>query len=76
MGPLPGRALRGGQGPFILATGQGLPVAILLVLFIPGYALVAALFPDNKEINRIQRIALSFVDGACTSRTRQGDQNC
>ncbi len=45
---------------FILATGQGLLVAILLVLFIPGYALVAALFPDNKEINWIERIALSF----------------
>ncbi len=45
---------------FILATGQGLLVAILLVLFIPGYVLVAALFPDNKEINWIERIALSF----------------
>ncbi len=45
---------------FVLATGQGLLVAILLVLFIPGYVLVAALFPDNKEINWIERIALSF----------------
>ncbi len=45
---------------FILTTGQGLLVAILLVLFIPGYVLVAALFPGNKEINWIERIALSI----------------
>ncbi len=32
---------------FILATGQGLLVAILLVLFVPGYVLVAALFPGG-----------------------------
>ena len=32
---------------FILATGQGLLAAILLVLFIPGYVLVAALFPGG-----------------------------
>ncbi len=45
---------------FILTTGQGLLVAILMVLFIPGYALVAALFPDTEEINWIERVALSF----------------
>ncbi len=45
---------------FILTTGQGLLVAILLVLLIPGYVLVAALFPDNQEIDWIERIALSF----------------
>ncbi|MFQ5874421.1 MAG: DUF1616 domain-containing protein [Dehalococcoidia bacterium] len=45
---------------FILTTGQGLLVAILLVLFVPGYALVAALFPGSQEINWIERIALSF----------------
>ncbi|MFQ5803985.1 MAG: DUF1616 domain-containing protein, partial [Candidatus Methylomirabilales bacterium] len=32
---------------FILATGQGLLIAILLVLFVPGYVLVAALFPGD-----------------------------
>ncbi len=45
---------------FILTTGQGLLVAILMVLFIPGYALVAALFPDKEEIDWIERIAFSF----------------
>lgn len=45
---------------FILTTGQGILVAILLVLFIPGYVLVAALFPEDEEINWIERVALSL----------------
>ncbi len=44
----------------VLATGQSLVVAILMVLFIPGYTLVAALFPDKEGIDWIERIALSF----------------
>ncbi len=47
-------------GMLILLLGQGLPVAIPMVIFFPGYVLVAALFPDNKEIDWIVRIALSF----------------
>lgn len=31
-----------------------------MVLFIPGYALIAALFPGNKDIDGIERVALSF----------------
>lgn len=34
----------------------GIPV----VLFIPGYALIAALFPGRKDIDTIERVALSF----------------
>ncbi|MDD4126667.1 MAG: DUF1616 domain-containing protein [Methanomicrobium sp.] len=34
--------------------------ALPVVLFIPGYALIAALFPGNKDIDGIERIALSF----------------
>jgi uncharacterized membrane protein len=34
----------------ILTTGQGLLAAILLVLFIPGYVLVAALFPGDSGL--------------------------
>ena len=34
----------------------GVPV----ILFIPGYALIAALFPAAKDIDGIERIALSF----------------
>ena len=33
---------------------------VLLVLFIPGYALIAALFPAAGDIDGIERIALSF----------------
>ena len=33
---------------------------IPLVLFIPGYALIAALFPKAQDIDGIERVALSF----------------
>lgn len=33
---------------------------VIVVFFVPGYALIAALFPNNKGINNTQRIALSF----------------
>lgn len=44
----------------LLALDIGNLVAILLVLFVPGYVLVAALFPSANEIDWIERIALSF----------------
>ena len=31
-----------------------------MVLFIPGYTLIAALFPGDKDIDGIERVALSF----------------
>lgn len=34
--------------------------ALPVVLFIPGYVLIAALFPGSTEIDSIERIALSF----------------
>ncbi|MEA2035189.1 MAG: DUF1616 domain-containing protein, partial [Euryarchaeota archaeon] len=34
--------------------------ALPVVLFIPGYALIAALFPGNRDIDGIERVALSF----------------
>jgi uncharacterized membrane protein len=33
---------------------------VVVVFFVPGYALVAALFPNDKGINNSQRIALSL----------------
>jgi len=44
----------------LLAFGEGSILAMLLVLFVPGYMLVATLFPGNSEIDWIERIALSF----------------
>jgi len=44
----------------LLVLNVGNLVALLLVLFVPGYVLLAALFPENTEIDWIERIALSF----------------
>ena len=40
----------------VFRTVLGLPV----VLFLPGYALIAALFPRKNDLDAIERIALSF----------------
>jgi uncharacterized membrane protein len=34
--------------------------ALPIVLFIPGYALIAALFPNKSDIDLLERVALSF----------------
>ena len=47
--------LPGVNGTFLRVV-FGIPV----ILFIPGYALIAALFPAAKDIDGIERIALSF----------------
>ena len=44
----------------LLITRTGNFAALLLVLFVPGYVLVAALFPGPKEIDWIERVALSL----------------
>lgn len=35
-------------------------LGIMMVLFLPGYALIAALFPGKKDLDEIERLALSF----------------
>ncbi|MCQ1535078.1 DUF1616 domain-containing protein [Methanosarcina sp. KYL-1] len=43
-------------GASFIRTALGLPIA----LFLPGYALIAALFPAKKDLDGIERVALSF----------------
>lgn len=35
-------------------------IGLIFVLFLPGYAATAALFPENEQIDTIERVALSF----------------
>jgi len=51
--------------PFVLIPPLNeTPIRIILglplVLFLPGYALIAALFPGKDDLDAIERIALSF----------------
>jgi len=51
--------------PFVLIPPLNeTPIRIILglplVLFLPGYALIAALFPRKDDLDGIERIALSF----------------
>ena len=58
---------------FVLTPLSNLPVRIplglLMVLFVPGYTLIAALFPKKADLEGIERTALSFglslARGAC-----------
>jgi uncharacterized membrane protein len=54
---LAGVIVLGGEGwMYYLRIGLGLP----FVLFFPGYALIAALFPEKDDLGGIERVALSF----------------
>ncbi len=47
----------------VLFLGESLARQILglvFILFLPGYAATAALFPENDQIDTIERVALSF----------------
>jgi len=46
--------------PFLNDSFLRVVFALPVVLFIPGYALIAALFPGNTDIDGIERVALSF----------------
>lgn len=46
--------------PYLNESFLRILFGIPLVLFIPGYALIAALFPASRDIDGIERVALSF----------------
>lgn len=46
--------------PPLDSTALRIIFGIPLVLFLPGYALIAALFPGKNDLDTIERIALSF----------------
>lgn len=46
--------------PVLNATPVRIVLALPVVLFIPGYCLIAALFPARPDLDLIERVALSF----------------
>ena len=46
--------------PYLSESFLRVLFGVPLVLFIPGYALIAALFPASRDIDGIERVALSF----------------
>ena len=46
--------------PLLNETPMRLALTLLLVLFLPEYSLIAALFPRKGDLDGINRIALSF----------------
>ncbi len=46
--------------PILNETPIRTVLGILLVLFLPGYSLIAALFPRQGDLDSIERVALSF----------------
>lgn len=46
--------------PFLNESPLRILLALPMILFFPGYSLIAALFPGKGEIDALERIALSF----------------
>lgn len=46
--------------PLLNETPIRIMLGLLLVYFLPGYSLIAALFPRKDELNGVERIALSI----------------
>ncbi len=46
--------------PVLSSTVPRTILGLFLIIFIPGYALIAALFPKNGDLSKIERLILSF----------------
>lgn len=46
--------------PALSALPVRVPLGLAMVLFLPGYVLIAALFPRKDDLDGIERVALSF----------------
>ena len=46
--------------PPLSSTPIRIPLGLIMVLFVPGYTLIAALFPRKGDLDGIERVALSF----------------
>lgn len=46
--------------PFVNETPLRVVLGLPLILFVPGYVLIAALFPRNDDLDWLERVALSF----------------
>ncbi len=46
--------------PFVSETPLRIVFGLPLILFVPGYVLIAALFPRNDDLDWLERLALSF----------------
>ncbi len=46
--------------PFVNETPLRIVFGLPLILFVPGYVLIAALFPRNDDLDWLERVALSF----------------
>jgi uncharacterized membrane protein len=44
----------------IIIVGPRFILGLIFILFVPGYALQAALFPSDTELNGLQRVAIAF----------------
>ena len=46
--------------PLASLAAVRIPLGLVMVLFVPGYSLIAALFPRMNDLDGIERVALSF----------------
>ncbi|AGB39265.1 DUF1616 domain-containing protein [Natronococcus occultus] len=50
--------------PVVRETPVRIPLGLAVLLFVPGYVVVAALFPGRRDVDAIDRLSLSVVASA------------